>query len=78
MKAIASLLVLCVLAACTRPSDDAAAQLEILKRRGSPREICNGSRKLADAYLVEKNEAKYYVAKVGADIDCQTADQLES
>jgi hypothetical protein len=66
-----------LLAACTGPASDAKAaerQYEMIKRNGgSKQEICEASRRVADAWLKAENENKYKFASITRDLDCNAA-----
>lgn len=64
-----------LLTACQSEVGDAEAQLKVLEQsHASPRELCNGKRKVADAYLKAHDQKKYEESKLYADIECNGAD----
>lgn len=64
-----------VLLACTDKAAEAEKQYEMVKRGGgTPAELCQRMRAVADAHLEAQNEKQYQDWKLYADIQCQSAE----
>lgn len=67
---------LMMLAGCSPPSADAEREVSIMENaHATGDELCRAKRKLADAYLHEKNVDKYKVARLSAYAECALAEQ---
>ena len=63
-----------LLCACTKASDRAKNEYEMMMRLGATGdERCTKLQQIADAYLSEQNEREYQLAKVKADNTCLQA-----
>lgn len=62
-----------LLGSCSKPSDDAKRQFEIVDKGRDNQAKCDQARKVADAYLRENNEKEYNSWKLTADVKCMTA-----
>jgi len=73
--ALAALIPL-TLGSCERQSANAEREAEIVERAGDQDAICQARRKVAAAYLNEKNEDEYRIKNAAAESYCLNA-QLE-
>lgn len=56
---------------CAKQSDEAKRQYDMIERAGGqPSELCEASKKIADAYLKEGNEKDFRLYKSGSDARC--------
>ena len=59
------------LLSCARESDEARKDYEMIEQAGgSPVELCEASKRVAAAYLKERNEADYRLYKGKSDAQC--------
>lgn len=62
------------LVACSKASDEAKRQYGMIERAGGqPGELCEASKKIADAYLKEGNEKDFRLYKSTSDAKCMLA-----
>jgi hypothetical protein len=76
MRFLVTLLALSSLAACTDKSAETEKQLALVEKFGTLGEVCEASRKVANAYLEENDEWRYQVAQNNSAISCMKADQI--
>jgi len=66
-------LAIAMLAGCSNPVQDEQDRLKMVQNTGSVEEVCEQSRKVADAALASKDE-QYSTLHTMADVDCLTAE----
>lgn len=75
MRAAVVLALAVAVAACSDDAGDAEREYDIVRNSGDWSEVCAAERKVADAHLRAKDEAKYREWDLRADISCRAADQ---
>jgi hypothetical protein len=69
----AGLSLLTLLAGCASEASKAEDRYRIVSKAGSPADICKAAREVADVHLQARDQQKYSVWKLYADVDCQSA-----
>lgn len=68
------ILIVMALCACSKESDEAMRQYNMIERAGgTPGELCEASKKIVQAYLKEGNEQDFRLYKASSDSRCLNA-----